>query len=84
PVASNPSAGPFVAAYTGARYAEPPSDLGPHAYDAANLLVERGGQGPGRDPGGAVIGEAGQPRPMRRIASSGGTTMPTRKGPNSA
>ncbi|MEN3314474.1 MAG: hypothetical protein V7605_708, partial [Acidimicrobiaceae bacterium] len=41
-MASNPSAGPFVAAYTGARYAEPPSDLGPHAYDAANLLVERG------------------------------------------
>lgn len=39
PVASNPSAGPFAAAYAGARYAEPPSDFGPYAYDAANLLV---------------------------------------------
>ncbi|MDQ6798938.1 MAG: branched-chain amino acid ABC transporter substrate-binding protein [Actinomycetota bacterium] len=39
PAASNPSAGPFLDAYAKAGYAEPPSDFGPYAYDAANVIL---------------------------------------------
>ncbi len=34
-----PSAAGFLAAYSAAGFAEPPSDFGPYAYDATNLLI---------------------------------------------
>jgi branched-chain amino acid transport system substrate-binding protein len=34
-----PSAASFLTAYNAAGFAEPPSDFGPYAYDAANLLI---------------------------------------------
>ncbi len=39
PAATNPVAAPFLAAYAKAGYGEPPSDFGPYAYDAADLLI---------------------------------------------
>jgi branched-chain amino acid transport system substrate-binding protein len=39
PAASIPSAQTFVAAYGQAGFAEPPSDFGVYAYDAANVLI---------------------------------------------
>ncbi len=35
-----PSAATFLTSYNAAGFAEPPSDFGPYAYDAANLLIE--------------------------------------------
>lgn len=34
-----PSAASFLTAYNAAGFAEPPSDFGPYAYDAMNLLI---------------------------------------------
>ena len=34
-----PSAASFLTAYNAAGFADPPSDFGPYAYDAANLLI---------------------------------------------
>jgi len=39
PAESLPSAQPFIAAYEAAAFAEPASDFGPYAYDAANVLI---------------------------------------------
>ncbi len=39
PVELLPSAASFLTAYNAAGFAEPPSDFGPYAYDAANLLI---------------------------------------------
>jgi len=39
PAASNPSAGPFLTAYEEEGFVDPPSDFGPYAFDAANLLI---------------------------------------------
>lgn len=35
-----PSAASFLSAYNAAGFTDPPSDFGPYAYDAANLLIE--------------------------------------------
>jgi branched-chain amino acid transport system substrate-binding protein len=39
PATTLPSAKGFLAAYKPARFSEPPTDYGPYAYDAANLLI---------------------------------------------
>ena len=39
PIANLPGGPAFLAAYQASGFAEPPSDFGPYAYDAANLLI---------------------------------------------
>jgi branched-chain amino acid transport system substrate-binding protein len=44
PLASLPTAKPFADAYAAARYAEPASDFGVYAYDAANVIITAAGR----------------------------------------
>lgn len=44
PPASLPGGPAFLAAYQSAGFAEPPSDFGAYAYDAANLIIEAVGR----------------------------------------
>lgn len=39
PLASLPGGAEFARAYAAQNYAQPPSDFGPYAYDAANILI---------------------------------------------
>lgn len=39
PIASQPGGAQFLADYQARGFAEPPSDFGPYAYDAANLII---------------------------------------------
>jgi branched-chain amino acid transport system substrate-binding protein len=44
PIASQPGGAQFLANYQAREFAEPPSDFGPYAYDAANLIIEAVGR----------------------------------------
>jgi len=44
PFASVPSAKPFLDAYAAAHYAEPPTDFGVYAFDAANAIIASASQ----------------------------------------
>jgi len=44
PFASVPSAKPFLDAYAAAHYAEPPTDFGVYAFDAANAIIAAASQ----------------------------------------
>ena len=60
PTSSLPSTQPYVDAYARAGFAEPPSDFGAYAYDAANVLIAAAG--------GALAG-AGSVTPESRAAT---------------
>lgn len=49
PIASLPAGPAFLAAYNAAGFQDPPSDFGPYAYDAANILIAQARACPARD-----------------------------------
>lgn len=62
PLASLTTAKRFLAAYTKAKFDTPPTDYGPYAYDAANLLI--------RDAAGVLDGQTSIPADARATVSS--------------